>query len=372
MATSKVFFTNLRTKPSQNLLRKLDILISRAGIEKIDFEKKFVAIKIHFGEPGNLAYLRPNYAAGLVRFLKSKEAVPFLTDCNTLYYGRRSNAPAHIDAAYENGYNPLATDCPVIIADGIKGTEYREVDINLELCSSAKIGSGIADADIIISMNHFKGHELTGFGGALKNLGMGCASVGGKLFLHSGSSPVIYEENCTGCRICEKYCAHDAIKVGKDKIAHIDYEKCVGCGQCVAVCQYDSARVVWKSTSEKACKRISEYAYAAVKDKPSFHINFIIDVSPDCDCWDSNDYPLIADLGIAASFDPVALDQASADMVMSAPALPGCSICKSHENGDLAGMDKFRLSHPDTFWQAGLEHAEKIGLGNRTYELIKI
>jgi len=372
MSKSKVWFTNLRTKPSQNLLKKLEILVTKAGIEKIDFQKKFVAIKIHFGEPGNLAYLRPNYAARIVKFLKSKEAIPFLTDCNTLYYGRRSNAPSHIEAAFENGFNPLVTDCPVIIADGIKGTDFREIEINLELCKSAKIGAALADADVIISMNHFKGHELTGFGGAIKNLGMGCASVGGKLFLHSGSSPKIHKENCTGCRVCEKYCSHDAIKVGPDKIAHIDYEKCVGCGQCVAVCQYDASRVVWQSSSETACKRIAEYAYATLKDKPSFHINFIMNVSPDCDCWDANDYPIVPDIGIAASFDPVALDQASADMVKAAPALPGSRICKNHDNGDLAGEDKFKLSHPDTFWQAGLEHAENIGLGTTGYELINI
>lgn len=370
MPPSKVYFSNLRVKPPLNLIKKLENLIVRAGIEEIDFNKKLTAVKIHFGEPGNLAYLRPNYAAAIVKFLKSKGAIPFLTDCNTLYYGRRSNAPAHIDAAFENGYNPLATGCPVIIADGIKGTEFREIPTGLELCKTARIGSAIADADVIISMNHFKGHELTGFGGALKNLGMGCASVGGKLFLHSGSSPKIYAKNCTGCRVCEKYCAHDAIKVGPDKIAHIDYKKCVGCGQCVAVCQYDASRVVWASTSEKACKSIAEYAYAVVKDKPSFHINFIIDVSPNCDCWDMNDYPLVPDIGIAASFDPVALDHACADMVVAAPALAGSEICKDHSKGDMKGKDKFKAAHPDTYWQAGLEHGQKIGLGNLEYVLL--
>ncbi|MDO9580811.1 MAG: DUF362 domain-containing protein, partial [Bacteroidales bacterium] len=233
MSVSKVYFTNLRAKPSQNLLKKLETLVIKAGIDKIDFQRKIVAIKIHFGEPGNLAYLRPNYAARIVKMLKAREAIPFLTDCNTLYYGSRSNAPTHLETAFENGYNPLATDCPVIIGDGIKGSEYREIELNMEYCTTAKIGSAVADADIIISMNHFKGHEMTGFGGALKNLGMGCASVGGKLFLHSGSSPEIFEDNCTGCKICEKYCAYNAIEVGKDKIAHIDYLKCVGCGQCV-------------------------------------------------------------------------------------------------------------------------------------------
>jgi len=372
MTKSKVYFTDLRVKPQQNLLSKVMNLALKAGIKKIDFDRKLTAIKIHFGEPGNLAYLRPNYAARMVKFLKSAGAVPFLTDCNTLYFGRRSNAPSHLDAAFENGYNPLATDCPVIIADGLRGADYREIEINQEFTKSAKIGSAIADADIIISMNHFKGHELTGFGGALKNLGMGCASVGGKLFLHSGSSPRIFEKKCTGCRICEKYCAHGAVKVGPDKIAHIDYKKCVGCGQCVAVCQYDAARVHWSASSESACKKISEYALAVVKDKPSFHINFIIDVSPNCDCWDMNDYPLVPDIGIAASPDPVALDKACADMVTAAQALPGNAIRHDHKHATLEGEDKFKLAHPDTFWLSGLEHAERIGLGHVGYELVTL
>jgi len=372
MSASKVYFTNLRASQSQNLLRKLETLVIKAGIYEIDFHKKLTAIKVHFGEPGNLSYLRPNYAARIVKMIKAKEAIPFLTDCNTLYYGRRSNAPAHLEVAFENGYNPLATDCPVIIADGIRGNDYTEVVLNMEYCASAKIGSSIASSDIIITMNHFKGHEMTGFGGALKNLGMGCASVPGKLFLHSDSSPEIFEENCTGCRICEKYCAYDSIKVGKDKIAHIDYTKCVGCGQCVAVCQYDSARVVWQDSSETVCKRIAEYSSAVVKDKQAFHINFMMNISPNCDCWGYNDYPLVPDIGIAASFDPVAIDKACADMVIAAPALPGSKIYEGHKPGDMKGEDKFKLAHPDTSWRTGLEHAVKIGLGNMDYELITV
>jgi uncharacterized Fe-S center protein len=372
MSSSKVFFTNLRANPSQNLLRKLEKLVLKAGLATIDFDRKIVAIKLHFGEPGNLSYLRPNYAARIVRMLKGKGAIPFLTDCNTLYSGRRSNAPSHLDVAFENGYNPFATDCPVIIGDGIRGNEFTEIELNMECCSTAKIGSAVAASDIIISMNHFKGHEMTGFGGALKNLGMGCASVGGKLFLHSGASPEIYEKNCTGCKVCEKFCAYGAIKVEKDKIAHIDYSLCVGCGQCVAVCQYDSARVVWQSSSEKVCKRIAEYSYAVVKDKPAFHINFMMNISPDCDCWGYNDYPLVPDIGIAASFDPVALDKACADMVIAAPALQGSKICNDHSQGDMKGADKFRLAHPDTYWHSGIEHAVKIGLGNMDYELVTV
>jgi uncharacterized protein len=368
---SKVFFTDFRSTASNNLLKKLQTLVTKTGIDTIDFERKVVAIKIHFGEPGNLAYLRPNYAAVIVKMLKKKNAIPFLTDCNTLYSGRRSNGPEHLEAAFENGYNPITTGCPVVIADGIRGTEYREVSLDLEFCKSAKIGSSIMDSDVVISMNHFKGHEISGFGGALKNLGMGCASVGGKLFLHSGSSPKIYEEKCTGCRVCEKYCAQHAIFVMADKKAHIDYAKCTGCGQCIAVCQFDSARGGFDNSSEVVNMRVAEYAYAAVRDKPSFHINFIMDVSPNCDCWNFNDYPLVPDIGMAASFDPVALDQACADMVISAPAMPGSKIFSGQQD-DLKGEDKFKLTHPDTNWQSGLEHAEKIGLGIRQYELIKV
>lgn len=372
MAGSKIWFTNLRVKSSQTLPGKLERLITEAGIGNIDFHKKLVAIKVHFGEPGNMAYLRPNYAAVIVRILKSKGAIPFLTDCNTLYHGRRSNAPSHIDAAHENGYNPLVTGCPVIIGDGIKGTDYREIKLNLDNCKSAKIGTAIADSDVIISMNHFKGHEMTGFGGALKNLGMGCASVGGKLFLHSGASPRINEKNCTGCRSCEKNCAHEAVSVGKDKIARIDYKKCVGCGQCIAVCQYDAARVVWENASELVCRRIAEYTLAVLQDKPSFHVNFIMNISPDCDCYGFNDYPIAPDIGIAASTDPVALDMACADMVKAAPALAGSRIRAGINDDDLTGQDKFMLTHPDTSWMTGLEHAEKIGLGNMNYELINL
>jgi uncharacterized protein len=372
MGKSNVYVIDLRANASLNLLRKLENLIKKADIESIEFDKKITAIKIHFGEPGNLSYIRPNFAATIVKFLKNLGAKPFLTDANTLYCGRRANAIDHIKAAYENGFNPLVVDCPVIIADGLRGADYMEVKIEQEHCKTAKIGKAVMDADIIVSMNHFKGHEMTGFGGALKNIGMGCASVGGKMELHSTSAPKIAAENCTGCRVCEKYCAQGAVTVGRDKIAHIDIEKCVGCGQCVAVCQYDAAQVVWQGSSELVNRKISEYALAVLKEKQHFHINFIMNVSPDCDCWGHNDYPLVPDIGIAASFDPVALDQACADMVMNAPALPGSKICDDHSKGNLSGEDKFKLAHPNIFWEIGLDHAAKIGLGTREYEVVKV
>ena len=228
-------------------------------------------------------------------------------------------------------------------------------------------------------MNHFKGHEQSGFGGALKNLGMGSACVGGKLELHSSSQPVIDLERCIGCKVCERYCRHSAVKV-VDRKAVIDYDKCVGCGQCVAVCQHSGAVVKDYDTSEVLNCKIAEYAQAVVNGKPSFHISFIMNVSPNCDCWNHNDAAIVPDLGIAASFDPVALDCACADLVMAAPSLHGNTIsdkdeahghdcsCSHHHRGE----DKFRIVHPDTNWQAGVEHGEKIGLGRRAYELIKV
>lgn len=373
MASSQVFFTNLRTTPTSNLLDKMERLVRRAGIAGIDFENRFAAIKIHFGEPGNMAYLRPQYAARMAGLLRSLGAKPFLTDANTLYSGRRANAVDHLQSAMENGYNPISAQCQVIIADGLKGIDYREIEIDGEYCKAPKIGAAVADADIVISMTHFKGHEQTGFGGTLKNLGMGCASVGGKLELHCAAQPVVKTENCRGCNICVKHCAHDAIHLNPERKAEIDYSKCVGCGQCIALCQYDSASMGANDTSERLNYKIAEYTKAVLKDKPNFHVSFIMNVSPECDCWNHNNAAVVPDLGIAASFDPVALDKACADLVIHAPALQTVNrLTESRPHEHLEDTDKFRLMHPDTDWLAGLTHAEKIGIGNMQYELIEV
>jgi len=372
---SNVYFTNLRTNPNANLLDKLERLVKKAGIEQINFKMQYVAVKLHFGEPGNLAYIRPNYVARIVELIKKMGGKPFLTDSNTLYTGGRSNAVDHINSAMSNGFNPIAVNAPVIIADGLKGTEYCEIEINQEYCKTAKIGTAVANADIVISMNHFKGHELSGFGGALKNLGMGAASVSGKLELHSGSQPVIETNNCTGCNICVKHCAHDAVKLDGNKKAVINKKKCTGCGQCVALCQYDGAVVVDWGTSAGLNCRIAEYTLAILQDKPHFHISFIMNVSPDCDCWGHNDMAVVPDIGMAASFDPVALDYACADLVSQAPIMKGsaldekCSCGKEHNH---EGKDKFKILHSNIDWQVGLAHAEKIGVGKQAYNLVKV
>ncbi len=367
---SKVYFTNLRTSPSLNLLEKLEKLVIASGFKEIDFKNKFTALKIHFGEPGNLAFIRPNYASQIVDMVKLAGGKPFLTDCNTLYSGKRANAIDHIQSATKNGFAEVVTGCPVIIADGLKGTDQDEIEIKLEHCESARIGKAISDADIIISINHFKGHEMAGFGGALKNLGMGCASVGGKLVLHSTSKPKIHVDNCTGCSICVNKCAHNAIKLNSAKKAIIDYHNCVGCGQCVAECQFDAAQVVWENASVLMNEKVAEYAYAVINNKPSLHISFMTDISPNCDCWGHNDYPIVPNIGIAASTDPVALDKACADMVTKQPILKQSVIGDKHNHKD--NCDKFTLVHPNTDWEAGINHAVKIGLGTTNYNIIEI
>ena len=367
MSSSKVYFTDFHTSPSQNLLQKLEKLLKSAGIESIDFSKKMVAVKIHFGEPGNLAYIRPNYAAVVIRMIKEMEGLPFLTDSNTLYKGRRSDAVNHLQSAMENGFNPMAVGCNVIIADGVKGSDYREIEINQKNCKTAKIGAAIADADIFISINHFKGHEVTGFGGALKNIGMGSGSIGGKLVMHSDANPEIIRDNCTGCSMCVLNCNYGAVELDDQNIAVIDHSKCTGCGQCIAMCQYNAAQPQqWDSVGTQ--EKIMEYSLAVLKGKPSFHINFITDVSPYCDCWAFNDVPIVHNIGMLASSDPVAIDKACADLVNGAAVIKESVIGETYQEGG----DKFSTIFPKTDWKSGIVYAEKIGLGNQQYELIKI
>lgn len=371
MEKAKVYYSDLRARPGLSLLDKLERLMKKAGIENIDFNEKFVAIKIHFGEPGNLSFLRPNYAKVVADVVKELGGHPFLTDCNTLYVGRRKNALDHLDAAYENGFSPFSTGCNVIIADGLKGTDETLVPINLKYIKEAKIGHALMDADIVISLNHFKGHECTGFGGALKNIGMGGGSRAGKMEMHNAGKPEVEPAICRACGACMKNCAHSAISFGNDGKAHIDHTKCVGCGRCIGSCNFNAISPTNEESNDILNAKIAEYTYAILKDRPSFHISLVIDVSPNCDCHSENDMPIIPDVGMFASFDPVALDQACVDAANKQNAINGSHLddqIKKH----IESEDNFGISHPDTNWRTCLEHAEKIGLGTREYELIKV
>ena len=367
MEQAKVYYTDFRVKNGINHETKLRKLMQSAGMDKIDFAGKFVAIKIHFGELGNLAFLRPNYARYVADYVKELGGRPFLTDCNTLYVGSRKNALDHLDTANLNGFNPMSTGCQILIADGLKGTDDVELPVvGGELCKTAKIGRAVADADIIISLNHFKGHECTGFGGALKNLGMGCGSRAGKMEMHSAGKPYVYQVLCVGCGMCAKICAHDAPRISDGK-CEIDHNKCVGCGRCIGVCPKDAIQPAHDESFSNLNAKIAEYAKAVIDGKPNFHINIVSQVSPNCDCHGENDAAIVPDVGMFASYDPVALDVACADAVNRQPVNP-LSMLR-----DRAGMpDRFTAANPSTDWRTGPEHAERIGVGTRDYELITL
>ena len=366
MEKSKVYYCDMHTG-RMNLPEKLKYLMKQVGFENIDFEDKYAAVKIHFGEPGNLAYLRPNWAKVVCDYVKELGGKAFLTDCNTLYVGGRKNALDHLDSAYTNGYNPFQTGVHTIIADGLKGTDEALVPINGEYVKEAKIGQAIMDADIIISLNHFKGHELTGFGGALKNIGMGCGSRAGKMEMHSAGKPIVEEDLCIGCGQCIKICAHDAPKI-TDRKAKINHDKCVGCGRCIGVCPKDAIKASMDEANDILNYKIAEYTKAVVDGRPCFHISLVIDVSPYCDCHSENDIAIVPDVGMFASFDPVALDQACADAVNQQPAIKNSLLDKHGHHHH----DHFADVSPETNWKSCLEHAENIGLGTREYELIEI
>ncbi|MBP3917888.1 MAG: DUF362 domain-containing protein [Clostridia bacterium] len=368
MEPSKVYYSDLRARPGMNLLQKLEKLMYAAKIKDIDFQNKYTAIKMHFGEPGNLAFLRPNYAEVVAHVVKELGGKPFLTDCNTLYIGGRKNALDHLDSAYKNGFVPYTTGCQIIIGDGLKGTDEAIVPVEGgEYVKEAKIGRAVMDADVIISLNHFKGHECTGFGGALKNIGMGCGSRAGKMEMHSAGKPFVSTDACIGCGKCIKICAHDAPHITDGKCA-IDHNRCVGCGRCIGICPTDAIQPGMDEANDILNYKIAEYTKAVLEGRPHFHISLVIDISPNCDCHAENDAPIVPDVGMFASFDPVALDVACADMVNKMPPI---------ENSQLGHMphthgDHFTDSAPTTNWRACVEHAEKIGIGTQKYELIKI
>ena len=372
MAASKVYYANMKTSFYENLPQKLERLIKTAGIGGIDFEKKYAAVKIHFGEPGNLAFLRPNYAAVVVKVIKELGGKAFLTDCNTLYVGGRKNALDHLDTAYENGFTPLSTGCHVIIGDGLKGTDEALVPVDGEYVKEAKIGQAVMDADIIISLNHFKGHEMAGFGGALKNIGMGCGSRAGKMEMHSEGKPYVNQENCIGCGMCTKVCAHTGITV-TDKKASINHENCVGCGRCIGVCPKDAIEATFDASNKNLNCKMAEYTKAICQNRPCFHIALVCDVSPNCDCHAENDIPIIPDVGMFASFDPLALDQACVDACLKAEPLPNSQLTDNMKQADFCDHhDHFENTTVNSEYKTCLQHAEKIGLGSREYEIITV
>ena len=376
MEKAKVYFTDFRTPYGGDTMPgKLKKLIRKAGIAQLNLEGQFVAIKIHFGELGNVSYLRPNYARAVVDVVKELGGKPFLTDCNTLYPGSRKNALDHLYCAWENGFTPLTVGCPILIGDGLKGTDDIEVPVQGgEYVKNAKIGRAVMDADVIISLTHFKGHETTGFGGALKNLGMGCGSRAGKKEQHNNGKAYVQQELCRGCRRCMRECANDGLVFdAESRKMHVDKEHCVGCGRCVGACNFDAIDFEDPNSNQMLNYRIAEYAKAVVDGRPQFHISMVMDISPNCDCHEENDAPILPDVGMFASFDPLALDQACVDACLKCEPLPNSQLGEHLRDPHFEDHhDHFTNSTPESEWQSCLSHAEKIGLGTRAYELIKL
>lgn len=373
MEKSKVFFTDFRTNIGTGLPTKLQRLLKKAGMQSIDMEGKFVAIKMHFGELGNISYLRPNYARAVVDLVKELGGKPFLTDCNTMYPGSRKNALEHLECAWQNGFTPLTVGCPILIGDGLKGTDDVAVPVaGGEYVKEARIGRAVMDADIFISLSHFKGHEMTGFGGAIKNIGMGCGSRAGKKEQHSSGKPYIDEDTCRGCRRCLKECANDGLIFNEEtRKMSVNDANCVGCGRCLGACNFDAIAFHNDNANELLNYKMAEYTKAVVDGRPHFHISLIVDVSPNCDCHSENDAPILPNIGMFASFDPLALDWACVDACMKAHPMPNSQLSdRMGKHGFVDLKDPFRNSTPASEWRSCLEHAEKIGLGNREYELV--
>lgn len=376
MEKARVYFTDFRTPYGGDTMPgKLKKLIRKAGIDQLNLDGQFVAIKIHFGELGNVSYLRPNYARAVVDVVKELGGKPFLTDCNTLYPGSRKNALEHLYCAWENGFTPLTVGCPILIGDGLKGTDDIEVPVRGgEYVKNAKIGRAVMDADVIISMTHFKGHETTGFGGTLKNLGMGCGSRAGKKEQHNNGKAYVQQEICRGCRRCMRECANNGLVFDPEtRKMHVDKEHCVGCGRCVGACNFDAIDFEDPNSNQMLNYRIAEYAKAVVDGRPQFHISLVMDISPNCDCHGENDAPILPDVGMFASFDPLALDQACVDACMKCEPLPNSQLGEHMRDPHFVDHhDHFTNSTPESEWQSCLSHAEKIGLGTRDYELIRL
>lgn len=356
---SKVFYTSLYgSSQGDNMPAKVRRLFDKLGFASCIAPSDHVAIKLHFGEKGNTTFMHPLAVRQVVDKVKEAGGRPFLTDTNTLYSGSRTNSVDHLQTAIENGFGYTVTQAPIIIADGLYSQNVVDVPIHRPHFESVKIGGEIFHADALFVLSHFKGHSAAGFGGAIKNLAMGCATAAGKQMQHSDITPEIDHDLCIGCGRCARHCPVSAISI-EDRKAWIDEETCYGCGECVTVCPVKPVRAVsiqWDSKPEVFLEKMAEYAYGAVQNKQGkvAYITFLRDITPLCDCCGWSGKPIAPDLGILASTDPVAIDKACYDLV--------CQEVGHDPFYHTNGIDPRRI----------LSYGEEIGLGSQEVELIRL
>jgi uncharacterized Fe-S center protein len=354
--TSKVHFIAADSgEPAEVLAEKAKRVYLATGFNERLAEQDFTALKIHFGEVGNTGHIRPQWLVKLIWEVRQRTPHAFLTDSNTLYVGHRSNSIDHLRLAWSHGFTPEITGLPVIIADGLIGRDKHEPRSAQARTGSSKIASAILDSDALIALTHVTGHVQTGLGAALKNVGMGCASRAGKLEQHSVTHPRVNAKQCRNCSVCMAFCPEAAIVQAEGHVV-IDPAKCIGCGECLVACKYGAIKMKWDEDSLRLQEKMAEYALRVLehfKGKAVF-VNFLTRVTKDCDCMAKNPKPIAADIGLAASLDPVAVDQATADLLVARGG----------------GKDPLRAGY-DIDWSGQLAHGERIGLGKRGYSLVE-
>ncbi len=350
---SRVYFMPADGKEAaESLSAKLRKAYLAIGFDARIAEDDFVAMKIHFGEKHNTGYIKPPWLKGIVSEVRKRTSRAFLTDSNTLYTGMRSNSVDHIRLAWSHGFTPDVVEVPVIIADGLIGRDDRDIEAGRSRVRTAKIAGAFLDADALLCLTHVTGHIQTGIGASIKNMGMGCASRAGKLDQHSVVHPRVSARACRNCGICLDHCPEAAIVQAEGHVV-IDGEKCVGCGECLVVCKPGAIKWRWDEDSPRIQEKLAEYALTVqglFKGKVGF-VNVLIHVTKDCDCMARSQAPIVGDIGILASADPVAADKAAADLIIAR-----------------AGEDVFRKGY-DLDWAVQFRHGEKIGLGSADYAL---
>jgi uncharacterized protein len=324
------------------------------------------AVKLHFGEEGNDSFIKPIFIRPVVEKIIENMGKPFLTDTNTLYFGSRHDSVQHLKTAIKHGFDYAVVGAPLIIADGLLGENWKEVQINLKHFNQVKIAGDIIESDSMMVISHFKGHAMSGFGGAVKNLAMGCAAVPGKIEQHECTKPLI-SDSCDACGVCVGECPVYAMYL-QDKKSQIDYDMCIGCNNCLEMCPNSAIKIDWDKMP-LFMERMAEYAYGAVENKKGKvgYINFLTDITPDCDCVPWSDAPLIPDVGILASNDPVALDHASYNLVNEQEGFKDSLLHNNYQEDD-----KFKGVWKKVDGIIQLKYADKIGLGSMDYELMKI